>query len=122
MPSLPEKPDGGDDPRPDRLTPDAVDFAAVARISTQVELKSIRLRFLHADFTEQEGGIPSDWTSNAVMGISTDAQVDHTNKMLHVECGFIAVYAPGLEGRPGELPNPKDAPVEVHARFELAYN
>jgi hypothetical protein len=121
MPSPPDKPDGEDDLRPARLTPDAVDFEAVARISTQAELKDIRLGFLHADFTEREGVIPDDWTADTVMGISTDAQLDRTNNALIVECGFIAVYAPGLDQQRGELPNPKDAPVELHARFKLAY-
>jgi hypothetical protein len=105
----------------DRLRPEAVDFAAVARISTQAELKDIRLGFLHADWTERDGAIPSDWAANAHMGISTDAQLDRSTNMLSVECGFIAVYAPGHDRGTSELPNPKDAPVELHAQFRLVY-
>jgi hypothetical protein len=119
MPSPPDQPDGTDDPRADRFGPADVDFAAVARISTQAELKDIRLSFLHADWTERAGPIPRDWTTNAVMGFSTDAFLDRASKVLTVECGFIAVYAPDQEG--GALPNPKDAPLELHARFELTY-
>ncbi len=55
------------------------------------------------------------------MGISTDAMLDRTTNALIVECGFIAVYAPGLNEDSDELPNPKDAPVELHARFALLY-
>lgn len=120
MPSPPDTPDS-DDQRPDRLTPDAVDFEAVARISTQAELKGIRLGFLHADWTELGAAIPSDWAANAVMGFSTDAELDRANNRLLVECAFLAVYAPGLDEEGGGLPDPKDAPVELHARFELAY-
>jgi hypothetical protein len=107
--------------RPDRLTPDAVDFEAVARISTQAELKGIRLGFLHADWTERDAAIPDDWAANAVMGFSTDTELDRANGRLVVECAFLAVYAPSLNQEDGELPDPRDAPVELHARFELAY-
>lgn len=115
-----DSPDGENVP-PARLRPQEVDFAAVARISTQAELKSIRLGFLHADWTENDGTIPGNWAANALMGISTDAMLDRTTNALVVECGFIAVYAPGLDKNSDALPNPKDAPVELHARFELLY-
>jgi hypothetical protein len=107
--------------RAERLAPDAVDFAAVARISTQAELREIRLSFLHADWTEREGPIPNNWVANVVMGFSTDAQFDRADNTLLVECGFLAVYARGHDGEPDVLPNPKDAPVELHARFALTY-
>ena len=119
MASPPDTPDEQEEQPAGRLTPDAVDFAAVARISTRAELKNIRLGFLHADWTERDGAIPDDWATDAVMGFSTDAQLDRDSRALVVECAFVAVYAPGEEG--GTLPNPKDAPVELHARFELTY-
>jgi hypothetical protein len=99
-----------------------VSFEAVARISTQAELRSLRLKFLHADWTEAEGPIPDDWAADAVMGFVTDAVLDRSERVLKVECGFLAVYAPGRDESIEEMPNPRDAPVELHARFELTYD
>lgn len=107
--------------RPVRLMPDAVDFEAVARISTQAELKTLRLAFLHADMDERGGAIPNDWATNAITGFSVDARLDRDTNSLVVGCMFLAMWAPGLDQSLGALPSPKDAPLELHARFELIY-
>jgi hypothetical protein len=121
MPLLREQPGDEDDPQSDRLTPADVDLEAVARISSQAELKDIRLSFLHADWTERDGAIPSDWTTDAVLGLSAEAKLDRADGALTVWSGFVALYAPGFNEEGGGLPEPRDAPLELHAQFELAY-
>lgn len=123
-PSQPDEPRGEVDVSAELLQPNEVDFAAVARVSTQAALKNIRLKFLHADFTEADGAIPSDWTEHAVMGLSTAAQLDRSTGALLVECAFLAMYAPNrgdASSDAAEIPDPADAPVELHARFQLLY-
>ncbi len=104
-----------------RLMPDAVDFEAVARISTQAELKTLRLAFLHADIDERGGAIPSDWAASAITGFSIDAKLDRDDNRLVVGCMFLAMWAPGLDPGFSALPSPNEAPLELHARFELVY-
>jgi hypothetical protein len=99
-----------------------VDFQAVARISTQAELKAVRLKFLHADMIEDGPPIPAEWVRSVLSGFSAEPRLDPDSKQLTIECAFLAVYAPGVDpATVGVLPNPKDAPVEIHARFELTY-
>lgn len=115
-------PDGSEhELRPVRLIPSAVDFEAVARISTQAELKTLRLAFLHADIDERGGTIPSDWAASVVTGFSVDAQLDRDGNRLVVGCMFLAMWARGLDQGISELPSPREAPLELHARFELVY-
>jgi hypothetical protein len=118
---MPSQPESTDDSAAARLTPKDVDFEAVARISTQVELKAVRLTFLHADIVERDGPIPADWTDDVVSGLAAESSFEREKKELAVECGFLAVYAPGVNPTTEELPDPKDAPVELHARFRLVY-
>jgi hypothetical protein len=130
MPSQPERPasESGSSAEPGagdhgrELLPREVDFKAVARVSTQAELEDVRLRFLHADMIERDGPIPRDWTQHVVGGLLAEHNLDRDARRLAVTCGFVAVYAPGVD--PDELdvlPAPHDAPVELHARFELTY-
>lgn len=121
MPSLPESNDGERELAPAPISPSELDFAAVARISTQAELKGIRLTFLHADMDESKGAIPDDWSADSVIGFNTEGQLDRESNVLRVICVFVAVWAPGLDDEPSALPDPKDAPLELHARYELAY-
>jgi hypothetical protein len=98
------------------------DPIAVARVSTQAEPESIRLVFLHADIDERGGPIPSDWSAQAVMGFNSRAQLDRKAKTLIVTCGFLAMFAPGVDlAEINNLPTPKEAPFELHASFTLGY-
>jgi hypothetical protein len=105
-----------------RDEPRRYDSRAVARVSTQADLRSIRLAFLHADIDERELTIPPDWSAHAVMGFNSIAEFDRDAKTLVVSCGFLAMYAPGLDmDKLDALPTPKEAPFELHASFRLAY-
>ena len=112
-------------PEPDRgegQALPAIDMAAVARVSTQAELRAIRLGFLHADIDERRGEIPSDWSAHAIMGLNVAADLDRDSRRRNLRCGFLAMYFPGTEPDNIEtLPSPKDAPFELHAAFRLAY-
>jgi hypothetical protein len=122
MSSPPDTPDEvGRELRPVRLMPDAVDFEAVARISAQAELKTLRLAFLHADVDERRGAIPGDWSANAITGFNVDARLDRDDSSLTISCMFLAMWAPGLDLGSGILPSPKEAPFELHAGFGLVY-
>ena len=92
---------------------------AVARVSTQADLRSIRLAFLHADIDEREMEIPGDWSGRAVMGFNSAAELDRDAKTLLVHCGFLAMYAPSIDVE--SLPTPKETPFELHASFRLGY-
>jgi hypothetical protein len=102
------------------LEPRDVDFKAVARISTQARIEAVRLKFLHADMLGDQP-IPHDWTENVISGFTAGAYLDREAKRLTVQCGFVAVYAPGVDPTTDALPDPRDAPVELHARFVLLY-
>jgi hypothetical protein len=116
MPSPPETPEGR------RGVEGPYDPVAVARISTQADLRAIRLKFLHADIDERGGEIPTDWSAEAIMGFNAVADLDRETKTLVVTCGFLALFIPGIEKDTLEkLPTPKDAPLELHASFRLAY-
>jgi hypothetical protein len=115
-PSLPERPAS-------RMSAEGpYDPAAVARISTQADLRAIRLAFLHADIDERGGEIPTDWSAHAIMGFNSFVELDPETKTLVVTCGFLAMYVPGIDmDSLVEIPMPKDAPFELHASFRLAY-
>jgi hypothetical protein len=122
MNSPPDKSgDGEQGPHADRPLPEAVDYTAVARISTQANLRTIRLSYLHADIDERKVAIPSDWSGEAVMGLNTGFELDRDGGALVVVCGFLAMWVPGLEDELDVLPSPKDAPLELHAQFRLSY-
>jgi hypothetical protein len=122
MNSPPDTPGNGErELRADRPLPEAVDYAAVARISTQADLRAIRLVYLHADVDERKGAIPSDWSGEAVMGLNAGFEFDRDSSALVITCGFLAMWVPGLEEELDALPSPEDAPLELHARFRLSY-
>lgn len=120
-PSPLEDPDArGQEQRQPEVLPDAPDFEAVARISTQAELSDLRLTFLHADIDDRSP-IPENWGAETLMGFSAWSNLDREAHRLVIETGFVALYAPGAGENLELLPNPKDAPVELHARFRLTY-
>jgi hypothetical protein len=122
MPSPPDGPEAEPSEGPiEEVEPKRIDYKAVARVSTQAELKTIRVAFLHADMDERNGPIPADWAEEAVVGLSAQDTLDRANQSLSVRCGFVAVYAPGLDRTQRVLPAPRDAPVEVHAHLVLTY-
>jgi hypothetical protein len=124
MTSQPDTPDGPvmRDESASDIEPRDVDFKAVARISTQARLKAIRLSFLHADMIETPP-IPDNWTASVLSGFTARAHLERETRALTVRCGFVALYAPGVDPSTGvALPDPKDAPVELHAQFHLAYD
>jgi hypothetical protein len=101
------------------LPPDPPDYKAVARISTQAVLEGIQLAFVHADL--QRGlTVPGDWVANARTTSNASAEFDRAGLRLVVYCGFVTVWSPGLE-KDAPAPAPKDAPLELHARFRLNY-
>jgi hypothetical protein len=110
----------GESPEPVDV-PEPVDFEAVARISTQATVKSVRVSFLHADIVDASS-FPSDWHSDAVTGFNAGARLDRDKQELHVTCLFMAMYVPGFDPEAATLPSPRDAPWELHVRFELAYD
>ncbi len=115
-PSLPERPESR------RSAEGPYDPVAVARISTQADLRAIRLAFLHADIDERDGEIPTDWSADAIMGFNSFVELDPETKTLVVTCGFLAMYVRGIDKDAlTTLPTPRDAPLELHASFRLAY-
>jgi hypothetical protein len=116
MSSPPEDPQDLDAEQED----ERYDPVAVARISTQAELKTIRLAFLHADIDERGEALPSDWSADAIMGFNSVCEFDRETKTLVVVCGFLAMYVPDKD-KVEVLPTPKEAPFELHSSFRLAY-
>jgi hypothetical protein len=120
---------GGSEKPPDQSGPPSVtgalppsppDYKAVARISTQAVLESIELAFVHAD-VERGISVPADWTERARTTSTASGELDRDALKLVVYCGFVTVWAPDLEAD-GPAPAPKDAAVDLHARYRLAYS
>lgn len=118
MPSPLEEVGPGEEPQARFGAAKPIDYAAVARISTQAELRGIRLAFTHADIDESKP-ISSDWVADTVIQLGTQDHFARDTGLLSVRCAFVAVYAPDVPV--GERPSPADAPVEIHAHFVLDY-
>jgi hypothetical protein len=103
------------------LPPDPPDYKAVARISTQAVLEHIKLAFLHADVLRGVE-MPEDWTKIARTTSNASAEFNRDALRLVVYCGFVTVWAPDLQEEDGPALRPKDAPFELHARFQLEYS
>ena len=82
------------------------DYKAVARVSTQAKLVSVRLRTVTASAQCDPGSVPAGWSDSVTVMTTSSALVNGSS--LKVSCSFI--------GKSDARPE-----IEIAADFELAY-
>ena len=104
--------------------PGTADFKAVARVSTQAKLTTVRLTRLEALIGLSPGEVPAVWSDLAdVVTVSAEQQIDAAAAALRVSCGFRATYPAEAAGHGGDasVSSRPESGVMIAATFELAY-
>lgn len=104
-----------------------VNFDAVARVASVVELRDVALRSSHCSINIPAPSVPSDWAADAFVGFDAVADGLDTNAgELSIQTAFVVVFKAGSDNEVLTEPpeygpdNPPD--IEIQASFELLYS
>lgn len=113
------------------ITPATVDFDAVARIASRVQLAAVRLVACNAEITVNADDLPPDWGTSVFIGYHAHVhgrrlgETGALRERVLARVAFIGVHDPAWDvDKLDELPpyDPDDPPaVFLEAMFELAY-
>ena len=108
------------------IKPETVDYEAVARVSTAVDVSNVRNVLVHAACLPDPADVAPDWSDYAFVGFDSaprPSPIDAPRVL--VRSSFVAVYFPGLDPEAADmLPAPDDdrpPSIEIQATFELSY-
>lgn len=116
----PDQPEGGDDSAGVR-----VDFRAVARVASRVQLLMVRMRSCQADLVCGLAEVPRNWSETTFSGFQTHvASKPDVEGTFQTRAAFLALFQRDVDLKQTGLPeftseNPPDVVLEV--MFELDY-
>ena len=108
------------------ITPEDLDFDAVAKVSSRVTLASLRARHSSATLNAEPEELPADWGERAFIGFDSHAVgLSVELNRLWVVTSFIAVYVPGHDGSASTrfpAPDEVDPAIEITTAYEMVYD
>jgi hypothetical protein len=106
----------------EHLAPGDVDFEAVARISSRVELRDVRISSASATRIVSPEDLVDDWGKRVFIGFDSHPGAWSSElSSFVVNAKFIAAFGPGWDPA-DHAPDPDDPEVAVEVAFELVYD